>query len=537
MTKEVEVGDEYIGKVVKTTTFGAFVELAKGTDGLLHISNVSPGQRVDTVEDVLNKGDEVNVRVVEVDRERGRIGLRLADDPDIAGKSVEELAGVGSGGGGGGSAGRPRTARGRDGGGRERPLQRPLGRAAPTAAARRERRARLGAAATTVAIATDAPSRAGEQRASDNHARLGRASGHRARAQRALGGARLLDRHGLGAASTRSRPASRTCSSTCCSAAPTATARTRSTRSSTRWAPRSTLGTDKEATSLYTRVLDRHLERAFDVMGEMVWHPRFGDLDAEREVVLEEIAMYEDDPQEQVFDVLGEADLRRASARARRDRPRGGRRAVTREQLAAFHARALPAARHRDRRRRIDRPRRARGDGPRRRAHPRDKIELAPANANGDSAHASQSGGPAGGARRLPPARAVPAERHRAVPRVPRRRGDRAQRRAPLRAARARRRARRHILLAAVPGGARAARPGLLGVHRSRTSTRTPGEVGLYVGTRPDNVGEALAVDRRRARALRRGMAASRSRTRSWRARARTSRGGSCSRWSRPARA
>ncbi len=103
MMKEVEVGDEYLGKVVKTTTFGAFIELAKGTDGLLHISNVSPGQRVESVEDVLNKGDEINVRVVEVDRERGRIGLRLADDPDIAGKSTEELAGVGTGGGGGGS--------------------------------------------------------------------------------------------------------------------------------------------------------------------------------------------------------------------------------------------------------------------------------------------------------------------------------------------------------------------------------------------------------------------------------------------------
>src|SRR5512144_2735028 len=73
MTKEVEVGDSFTGKVVKTTTFGAFVELAKGTDGLLHISNVAPGRRVDTVEDVLNKGDEVQVRVVEVDRERGRI--------------------------------------------------------------------------------------------------------------------------------------------------------------------------------------------------------------------------------------------------------------------------------------------------------------------------------------------------------------------------------------------------------------------------------------------------------------------------------
>src|SRR5205823_8149672 len=103
MLKEVEVGDEYVGKVVKTTTFGAFIELAKGTDGLLHISNVSPGERVESVEDVLSRGDEVNVRVVEVDRERGRIGLRLATDPDIAGKSADELAGVGTGGGGGGS--------------------------------------------------------------------------------------------------------------------------------------------------------------------------------------------------------------------------------------------------------------------------------------------------------------------------------------------------------------------------------------------------------------------------------------------------
>ncbi|HLH15475.1 MAG TPA: polyribonucleotide nucleotidyltransferase [Solirubrobacteraceae bacterium] len=122
MMKEVEVGDEYLGKVVKTTTFGAFVELAKGTDGLLHISNVSPGQRVESVEDVLNKGDEINVRVVEVDRERGRIGLRLADDPDIAGKTVEELAGVGTGGGGGrpGGGRPPREGGGPSSNGRER---------------------------------------------------------------------------------------------------------------------------------------------------------------------------------------------------------------------------------------------------------------------------------------------------------------------------------------------------------------------------------------------------------------------------------
>jgi polyribonucleotide nucleotidyltransferase len=112
MMKEVEVGDEYSGKVVKTTTFGAFIELAKGTDGLLHISNVSPGERIANVEDVLNRGDEVNVRVVEVDRERGRIGLRLADDPEIAGKSVAELPATATTTGGGG--GRP-SRNGRDG--------------------------------------------------------------------------------------------------------------------------------------------------------------------------------------------------------------------------------------------------------------------------------------------------------------------------------------------------------------------------------------------------------------------------------------
>jgi polyribonucleotide nucleotidyltransferase len=113
MTKEVEVGDEFTGKVVKTTAFGAFIELAKGTDGLLHISNVAPGRRIGSVEEVLNKGDELHVRVVEVDRERGRIGLRLADDPDIAGKSVAELAAVGTG-----DNGPPRRDRG-DRGGRD----------------------------------------------------------------------------------------------------------------------------------------------------------------------------------------------------------------------------------------------------------------------------------------------------------------------------------------------------------------------------------------------------------------------------------
>ena len=76
LTKEPEVGDTYTGKVVKTTQFGAFVELKKGTDGLLHVSNVGPG-RVGHIEDVMARGDVVDVVVQEVDKARGRIGLKL----------------------------------------------------------------------------------------------------------------------------------------------------------------------------------------------------------------------------------------------------------------------------------------------------------------------------------------------------------------------------------------------------------------------------------------------------------------------------
>src|SRR6476469_6450919 len=77
LTKEPEVGDEFHNaKVVKTTQFGAFVELKKGTDGLLHVSNVGPG-RVGHIEDVMSRGDVLDVVVQEVDKERGRIGLKL----------------------------------------------------------------------------------------------------------------------------------------------------------------------------------------------------------------------------------------------------------------------------------------------------------------------------------------------------------------------------------------------------------------------------------------------------------------------------
>jgi polyribonucleotide nucleotidyltransferase len=75
MTKEVEPGDIYTGKVVKTTNFGAFVELMPGRDGLIHISRLAPGrERIDRVEDVVNEGDRVKVRVLDIDKQN-RISL------------------------------------------------------------------------------------------------------------------------------------------------------------------------------------------------------------------------------------------------------------------------------------------------------------------------------------------------------------------------------------------------------------------------------------------------------------------------------
>jgi predicted Zn-dependent peptidase len=66
-------------------------------------------------------------------------------------------------------------------------------------------------------------------------------------------------------------------------------------------------GTGKETTSVYSRFLDRHLERAFDVLSDMVLHPAYPDIESERQVVIEEIAMYEDEPADKVHDVLAGA--------------------------------------------------------------------------------------------------------------------------------------------------------------------------------------------------------------------------------------
>ena len=80
MTKDVEAGEIYNGKVVKTTNFGAFVELTPGRDGLVHISRLAPGkERVERVEDVVSEGDRIKVRVLEIDKQK-RISLEKLED-------------------------------------------------------------------------------------------------------------------------------------------------------------------------------------------------------------------------------------------------------------------------------------------------------------------------------------------------------------------------------------------------------------------------------------------------------------------------
>jgi len=77
ITAEVEVGKIYDGKVARLMDFGAFVTILPGKDGLVHISQISE-ERVEKVSDKLSEGDEVRVKVLEVDRQ-GRVRLSMRD--------------------------------------------------------------------------------------------------------------------------------------------------------------------------------------------------------------------------------------------------------------------------------------------------------------------------------------------------------------------------------------------------------------------------------------------------------------------------
>ena len=83
-----DVGEVYMGRVVNITKFGAFVNILPGRDGLLHISKMGRGKRIDKVEDVFSLGDEVEVRVDDIDNS-GKLSLSLAGDDSAAAGSDE----------------------------------------------------------------------------------------------------------------------------------------------------------------------------------------------------------------------------------------------------------------------------------------------------------------------------------------------------------------------------------------------------------------------------------------------------------------
>src|SRR5690554_6254099 len=114
-----EIGAEYEGEVVNITKFGAFVNILPGTDGLLHISKLDASKRVERVEDYLDLGDKVKVRVGGIDR--GKLSLDLVEA--LPGATLPEPGGNGGGEGGRGGEGRDRGDRGDRGdrrGGRNR---------------------------------------------------------------------------------------------------------------------------------------------------------------------------------------------------------------------------------------------------------------------------------------------------------------------------------------------------------------------------------------------------------------------------------
>ena len=350
-----EVGDVYTGKVVNITKFGAFVNILPGRDGLVHISKLGRGKRVERVEDVVSLGDDID-----------RAGRRRRPP----------------------GQGRP-LARRRGRRGRARRRRRPS--AAARARALRPRRPRR-------------PSRAGARRASVRRPtrRAGSSSPSRRRSRREAetkfgdlgpgrGGHRRRRRGGDGGGPRRNRDRDRRPAAAAAVAAavggrsldPHHPSRQRPRRSSprpcptrarSRWGSGSTPGpatrpgergashflehllfkgtatrsakdiaeaidavggdmnafTTKEYTAFYTRLLDEDLELGLDILSDIMWAPAFRpeEVEAERQVILEEILMHEDEPSDLVHEVFHRGAVPRppagpggAGRASRRSRP------------------------------------------------------------------------------------------------------------------------------------------------------------------------------------------------------------------------
>jgi polyribonucleotide nucleotidyltransferase len=96
-----EIGERFLGTVVKTTTFGAFVSLLPGKDGLLHITQIRKlhgGRRIENIDDVIKVGDKIQVEIREID-DRGKLSLVPVEvvEREAAGEDLSGPAGGGEG--------------------------------------------------------------------------------------------------------------------------------------------------------------------------------------------------------------------------------------------------------------------------------------------------------------------------------------------------------------------------------------------------------------------------------------------------------
>ena len=427
-----EVGERFLGTVVKTTTFGAFISLLPGKDGLLHISEIRKlvgGKRIDSVEDVLAVGQKVQVELKEIDP-RGKLSLAavLADDAGQDGGTADVAARRGAG------RGLSHTLR-------ERPVR--AAGAVPLPLTGELTSTLAGEAGDALVRRTVLP---GGVRVLSEHVPGVRSVtlgcwvgvGSRDEAEGFHGATHFLE-HLLFKGTTRR------------SALDIAVAF-------------DTVGgeanavTGKEHTCYYARVLDDDLGLAGDVITDMVTSAtlRAEDVDAERGVILEELAMNDDDPADVVHERIAEAVLGDHPL----GRPIGGTAADHRGDRRRARAGALPPALH------LGHPGLHRG----RQRRPRRPVPAARGRA-GPLRHRARRGPPGGPPGRHDGHRGPRRRRHRRRPaadrageRHPRHHRPHRHRRAALRAVGAERGARRRDEQPAVPGGAREARPGLLGV-------------------------------------------------------------------------
>ena len=332
-----EVGERYLGTVVKTTNFGAFVSLLPGKDGLLHITKLRAlvgGKRVENVDDVVSVGQKIQVQIAEID-DRGKLSLIPV---------VEDA--------------------------RSRPATRPT-TPRPTRRGRRVTHVVLTTTGRQPAAGRSSASQSGTTRTliredggvDPSYRPAQRAAGHHRAGARRQRSATIGVWVGVG--SRDESPALHGCSHFLEHLLFKGTEERSALDISIAL---DAVGgefnafTAKEYTCFHARVLDDDLPLAVDVLGDMVTGSLItpDDVEAERDVILDEIAMHDDDPDDVVHNLF--------AAQAWGDSPLGrpiagtveSIEAMTREQVVRFYQRHYRPERHGRGRRRQRRPR---GDG------------------------------------------------------------------------------------------------------------------------------------------------------------------------------